>query len=131
MSAADTELVTGIYERWAEGDFETLDVFDPHVVFIMPPDFPDAGIYFGVEGVREYMYEFLRSWDRATIEAEEVIPGEGGVVVAVNQRASGSGSGAVTDFRYFHVWSLRAGKVIRLETIRKRADALGLIGVRE
>ena len=35
------------------------------------------------------------------------------------------------EFRYFHVWSFRGGKVIRLETFRERAEAFEAAGLRE
>lgn len=51
------------------------------------------------------------------------------VVVAVLQRGEGSQSGAATEFRYFHVWSLRDEKVIRLENFRERSAALKAAGL--
>jgi ketosteroid isomerase-like protein len=53
------------------------------------------------------------------------------VVAAVRQRGVGSGSGAATEFRYFHVWSFRGAKVIRLENFRERAEALEAAGLPE
>lgn len=42
MSEANTEAIQAIYQRWSQGDFQTADVLDPHVVFVMRPEFPDA-----------------------------------------------------------------------------------------
>jgi ketosteroid isomerase-like protein len=51
------------------------------------------------------------------------------VVVAMLQRGVGGGSGVETELRYFHVWSFRGGKAIRLETFRERAEALEAVGI--
>ena len=53
------------------------------------------------------------------------------MVAAVVQRGVGDGSGAATEFRYFHVWSFRGGKAIRIENFRRRAEALEAVGLSE
>ena len=35
-----------------------------------------------------------------------------------------TGSGAMTDFRYFQVWTFRDGRVIGLRNVREREDAI-------
>jgi ketosteroid isomerase-like protein len=126
MPAENAETVSALYERWSEGDFRTaLDVVDPHVLLVMPPDFPDSGTYLGVERLVEYMRGFLEPWDRLTIEAEEITHVDGSVVAAVLQRGAGIESGAETELRYFQVWSFRGDKAIRLENFRERAEAMG------
>jgi ketosteroid isomerase-like protein len=97
----------------------------------MGPGFPDAGTYLGPEGVAEYTRGFLEPWSRITIDAEEISEAGDSVVVAVWQRGTGTGSGAVTEFRYFHVWSFRGSRVIRFETFRERAEAIEAAGLRE
>ena len=132
MSPQNVELVRGVYERWSEGDFQaSVELFDPLVLLVMRPEFPDAGTYLGLEGVAEYTRGFLEPWARITIEAEEIADAADSVVVAVCQRGVGSGSGAATEFRYFHVWSFRGRKVIRLEAVRERTQAVELIGLGE
>ena len=130
MSQQNLEAIRGVYERWGEGDFRaSVDLFDPLALLVMRPEFPDAGTYLGVDRIEEYTRGFLEPWTRITIDAEE-IAGEGdSVVVAVLQRGVGGGSGAATELRYFHVWSFRGGKVIRLESVRERAQALEAAGL--
>jgi ketosteroid isomerase-like protein len=126
------QLIKGVYERWREGDFRAgVELFDPLILFIMRPEFPDAGSYLGVERVAEYMRGLLEPWTHLTIEAEEIIEAGDSMVVAVHQRGTGGGSGAPTGFRYFQVWSFRGDKVIRFESIRERADALRAVGLPE
>lgn len=119
-----------IYAGWAAGDFTaSVEHFDPDVLFVMGSGFPDAGRYLGHEGVAKYTRGFLEPWTRITIEPEELIPAGDSVVAAVRQHGFGSGSGAETEFHYFQVWTFRGPKVIRFETFRERAEALGAVGL--
>ena len=126
------EMIRSVYARWAEGDFRAgSDLFDPWIVFVIRPEFPDAGAYLGPEQVAGYMRGFLEPWTRLTITAEEIIDAGDSVVAAVRQVGEGSGSGAATELRYFHVWTFRADRVIRFESVRERAEALALVGRNE
>jgi ketosteroid isomerase-like protein len=130
MSQENVETVRGVYERWSQGDFRArVDVLDPLVLFVLRPEFPDAGSYLGLERLGEYMRGFLEPWTRLTMEAEEIIDAGDSVIAALVQRGVGDGSGAPTEFRYFHVWSFRGRKVIRLECVRQRAEALAAVGL--
>jgi len=132
MSQENVEAVGNVYDRWSQGDFRAgVDILDPLVLFVLPPEFPDAGNYLGPEGLEGYMRGFLEPWIRLTIEAEAIADAGDSVLVGVLQRGVGGGSGAPTEFRYFQVWSFRGRKVIRLENFRERADALEAVGLRE
>ena len=130
MSEGNVEAVRRIYADWSEGDFQSRpELLDPLVLFVMGEGLPDTGQYLGVGQLAKYMRGFLEPWERLTIEAEEIIPAGDSLFAAVVQRGVGSGSGAATELRYFHVWSLRTGKVIRLETLRDRSAALAAVGL--
>jgi ketosteroid isomerase-like protein len=131
MSRDNVEAVRVVYERWSRGDFRaSLDVLDPDATLVLRPEFPDAGSYRGLDRIEEYTRGFLEPWTQITIEPEEMIDAGDSVVVAVRQRGRGKGSGVVTDFRYFQVWSFRGAKVVRLENVRERAEALQAAGPR-
>lgn len=132
MSQENVEAIRAVYERFSEGDFgASLDVVDPLVLLVMPPEFPDPGTYLGLERLAEYTRGFLEPWTRITIEAEEITAAGDSVIVSVRQRGVGRESGAETEFRYFQVWSFRGGKAIRLENFRERSQALEAVGLRE
>jgi ketosteroid isomerase-like protein len=131
MPGEHVNAVREVYARWGQGDFAaSLDVADPLILFVLGPEFPDAGSYLGVEGLREYTRGFLEPWSRLTIEAEEVTPAGDSVVVTVLQRGVGGESGVTTELRYFQVWSFRGARAIRLENFRERAEALEAVGLR-
>ena len=130
MSQQNLEAIRSVYERWGEGDFRGgVDLYDAQVVFIQRPEFPESGTYLGPDGVTDYMRGFLEPWTQITIAAEEIVEAGDSVVVAVNQRGVGAGSGAITELRYFHVWSFRGGKVIRWENFRDREEAFAAVGL--
>jgi ketosteroid isomerase-like protein len=129
MASGNLDLIRGVYERWGEGDFASGEPFDPLILFVMGEGLPDAGSYLGLEELAEYMRGFLEPWERITIEADEVIEAGDSVFVAVSQRGTGQGSGAAAELHYFHVWTFRAGRAIRLETVRDRDEALAKAGI--
>ena len=96
--------------------------------FVIGPDFPDTGLYKGLEGVNRYTRLFLDPWDRITIKAEEMEVEGTSIVAAVLQEGTGSGSGAATEFRYFQVWTFADGKVVRWQNYRDRESALAAAG---
>jgi ketosteroid isomerase-like protein len=130
VAEGNVESVRRVYESWGRGDFAgTTGVLDEHVLMVVRPEFPDTGTYLGPEAIAEYTRGFLEPWSEITIRAEEIIPAGDSVVVAVLQRGEGDASGAVTEFRYFHLWTFRGGKAIRLEMIRERDEALEAAGL--
>lgn len=130
MSEENVEVVRGVYERWAEGDFRAgVELFHPEFEFVLPSGFPESGTYRGVGEMAEYMREFLEPWDRMRIAADELIDAGEAVVASVVQTATGSGSGAATVFRYHQVWTFREDRVVRLENFRERDPALASVGL--
>jgi len=130
MSEEKVETVRRVYERWSEGDFAaSVPVFDEHVVFVLGPEFPDAGAYLGLEAVAGYTRGLLEAWTKFTLEAEEMIDAGDSVVAAVVQRGVGDSSGIETEIRYFQVWTFRGPTAIRLEGFRERGEALEAVGL--
>src|SRR4051812_40068428 len=58
MSEGRVETVRAIYEQWAHGDFRAgTELYDPSVLLILRPEFPDPGAYCGPEEIARYMRE--------------------------------------------------------------------------
>ncbi len=119
------EIVRSIYDRWREGDFQTPSkLFDRNVIFVMPPELPDAGTYLGTDALADYTRQFLEPWTHLTIDGHDLVAAGDTVLASVVQRGAGDASGAETEIRYFQLWSFRGDRVIRLENFRDRGDAL-------
>jgi ketosteroid isomerase-like protein len=72
MSRQNVDLVRAVYEEWAKGNFTVGgELWDSRVVFIPVADLPDAGVYFGVDGITSFMRDFLAPWTNYTIAAED------------------------------------------------------------
>lgn len=123
------ERVRAVFARYAEGDFAaSLSLLDPSVAFVVDTDIPDGGVFFGFDGVREYMTRFLEPWERLTLTGEEYETVGDTVIVKITQHAIGRGSGAPAVLEYFHLWTFRGERVVHLEvTLREQRvrEALG------
>lgn len=133
MSQEKVEVMRRVFDDWGRGDFRpAVELFDPHVLLVLRPGFPDAGRYLGPEEIANYMRRYLLvSWSDLALEADELVDAGDSVVVHVRQRGVGLGSGAVTELRYFQVWTFRGDAVIRIESIREREEALDAVGLHE
>jgi ketosteroid isomerase-like protein len=131
VSSENVETLRRVYDRWGHGDFTAgIDLYDPHVVLVLRPEFPEFGAKYGLEALGRYMREdFLRDFAGATIAGTEFLEAGDSVVVRVDQQATGPRSGAPVRMGYFQVWTFRGGSVIRIESIMERADALRAAGL--
>jgi ketosteroid isomerase-like protein len=80
--------------------------------------------YRGAEGLLEWLDEGDDAFDDFTVELLEVEELAGHVVASLCQRGRGKASGAEVDHRFTHVWSLRDGRAIRLQSFANRDDAV-------
>ena len=133
MSQENVENVRQIYERWGRGDFRAgQEIYDPYVLLVLRPEFPEPGAYCGPDEIGKYMREdFLADFADASIAGEEFLEAGDSVIVRVNQQATGPESGVPVGMRYYQVWTFRGRSVIRIESIRERADALQATGLSE
>ena len=131
MSGTRVDTVRAIYERWGRGEFAAgVELYDPNVLLVLNPEFPDPGTYLGLEAIGDYMRrQFLSDLDDAAISGEEFIEAGDSVVVRVNQIATGPESGARVPIVYYQAWTFRGDSVIRIESIRERGDALSAVGL--
>jgi ketosteroid isomerase-like protein len=64
------------------------------------------------------------AFDEFVVELLEVEELAGHVVVSLRQGGRGKASGAEVDLRFTHVWTLRDGRAIRLQSFARRDDAV-------
>jgi ketosteroid isomerase-like protein len=80
--------------------------------------------YRGPEALLEWMDEGDDAFDDFTIELLDVEELGGHVMASMRQRGRGKASGAEVDNHFTHVWTLRGGRAIRLESFARRDDAV-------
>jgi ketosteroid isomerase-like protein len=129
----DLKTLRGIYEHWARGEFWDVSAYDPEIEYVLAPDVFESGTYHGYEGMeRGFRSGWLDSWSDLRIEAEEFrTASDGQIVVLVHQTGIGKTSGVTAETHGAHVWTLRDGKVVRLEVHANREQALEAAGLRE
>jgi ketosteroid isomerase-like protein len=94
-------------------------------------DVPDGGpTYHGPEGVRDFFRRWVGTFDEWGYEVGEVIDAGDSVVVQVRQWGRGKGSGVAVDQRFWQVWTIHDGKVIRGTFHTEEAEALEAAGLR-
>ncbi len=132
MAEENVEIVRGIFQGWTSGDFGTAaTVFDPHVVFVVRPPFPDEGVFLGLDGMGDYMRRFLEQWERFTVEADSLRAVGDTVLAHAVQHAAGKASGVAGEVRYFMLFTFRGGRIVRMESMLHEAEALEAVGLRE
>ena len=130
MSRENVEMLRLVYKEWERGEFAaSLPLFDDNLTLTIDSGIPDGGDYIGPDGVRAYMSFFLAPWESLTIAAESFRDVEDNVLVEVRQTGIGRSSGISVEHQYFQVWTFRAGKVVRLETIMSEKRALEAVGL--
>jgi ketosteroid isomerase-like protein len=133
MSRENVELVRRGYEAFASGrlDFEFLD---PEIEWHGPREFPDlAEPHYGHEGVTRYIAKLNEVFDDYVMVAEEFIDVAGDqVLVFAREGGRGKGSGAeVQTHPTGHLWTIRDGKAVRMQSYWERSNALEAAGLRE
>jgi ketosteroid isomerase-like protein len=132
MSEENVELVRGILERWAVGNFVAgVADFDPHVVHVVGPSFPESGVFLGPERIRDYMHRFLAQWEHYTIEGKDVRAAGDTVLARVVQRGRGRSSGIDSEVESFMLFTFRGPRIVRMEMMLDQNEALEAVGLSE
>jgi ketosteroid isomerase-like protein len=80
--------------------------------------------YRGPEALLGWLDEGDDAFDDFTVELLEVEELGGHVVASMRQRGRGKASGAEVDQRFTHVWTLRSGRAMRMQSFAHRDDAI-------
>jgi ketosteroid isomerase-like protein len=133
MSEENVEIVRGILDSWAKGDFRTeTQPFDPELSFeTFMPDADGAVTAHGLREVEAFSRDWLAQWRLYRIIGEEFRDVDDKVFVSVRQVAAGGQSGVEVESPGFTVWTLREGSVVRLSLHYDRPEALEAAGLSE
>jgi ketosteroid isomerase-like protein len=130
MSQENVEIVRRIYEGWAQGDFSAGEVFEPEVEFVMP-DWPEGSSSRGLDAMRRAWLSTLSAWDDFRVEPGPLFDTGERIVVLTHVRARGKGSGVETQATTATVWTIEAGRVVRLALYWDTKEALEAAGLSE
>ena len=130
MSQENVEVVRRAiaYEYYGVGDLaEAEAIFDPQVV-LNPTDEAASS---GFAAMRADMERWASAFDELKVTIEEVIDAGDQVVVVAYHQGRGRASGVDVNTRFYEVYTLREGKVSRIDEFDERAEALEAAGLRE
>ena len=85
---------------------------------------PDRETRYGKEGIKQLFASYMEAFDALRLEPEEFIDAGDQVVVLLQQRVRGKGSGAEVVGNIAHVWTLRGPDVHRLRIFGDKEQAL-------
>jgi uncharacterized protein len=115
--ARDTESVLALYDADVELDATRLGLVGSAV-----------GIFRGHDGLRSLFREWNEAWAKVEYSYDELIDEGDKVVSVVTRHARGRSSGIDVQRPFALVWTVRDGKVVRVEWFLDREEALEAAG---
>jgi ketosteroid isomerase-like protein len=106
---------------------EALAYADPGIVWNPVEELPAQGH----DAVRTSLAHWKAEWDDYTLAAEEFVDMGERVLVTVRLGGRGRGSGVEIDARFYDVYTLRDGMIVRMDQFTERAEALEAAGKAE
>ncbi|MBN1528334.1 MAG: nuclear transport factor 2 family protein [Thermoleophilaceae bacterium] len=130
MSHESLETIRRVYEGVTTRLETPRELFDPDYEFDNTELWPDLADVLGHDAALAAMREYWETFDGYHVEIEEVIHAdEGRVVVAVRDGGRMRGTDAEVWNSFFHVWTLRDGRIIRLSVHTDRDRSLEVAGL--
>ncbi len=132
MAEQNKETIQRIFESWGEGDFSAgLDDLDPNVLFVVRPPFSENAVLVGPAAISEFLLSFFApiAPGSLTVTANRIRKAGDTVIADVTHRMQGRTSGIEGDLDYFMLFTFRGTKIVRIESIIDRAEALEAAGL--
>jgi ketosteroid isomerase-like protein len=125
MPGENADWVSRAYGAFGRRDWDALgELLDPSIDFRTTVEATS-----GYAGVEDWIRQADELFEGFEIDVEEVIDAGDRVVVLVHERGTGRGSGVAIDHRLAHVWTLRDGRAVALESFTERDEALAAAGL--
>jgi uncharacterized protein len=119
------------YAALSRGDIEAVfELLDPDVEVRDRPESPDPSVYHGYEGARTAFQQSVEMFEGFELVPEDVFARDDHVVVVLQMRGQGKGSGVPVDERIAHHWTLRDNRPVRLQVYSDPDDALAAAGIK-
>ena len=137
MSKENVEIVRRVYKAVGQGDTEAvLATYDPAVEwdFRESPfrDFLNENVYRGHEGIRRFIRErYDDAWAEVEDHLDELIDAGEHVISVVTSRGRGRASGVEVNREHAGLWTIRAGRIVRVAWFGTRAEAVEAAGLPE
>ncbi len=125
MHQENVELVRKGYDAWNRGDIAAaVALAHPDFEWVAPPDLVGARGGRGRADFGRYLRSFSEVWDEFRCEPKGFWSAGDTVLVLVRETGRGKLSGARVHHHLVHVWTIRDGRVTRMEGHVERPDTL-------
>ncbi len=134
MSQENVELVRRIFDLWngpGMSPAQRPDFFAPEVRFDLSGRKLNPAVYDGYEGLDRFTSEVGEVWDEFSIRLTELIDADPKVVSVMHATGRGRGSGIEIEGAMAWVWTLREGRVVRVDGDFEREQGLEAAGLEE
>ena len=134
MSRENVEVVRRVFEAFRAGNVErVLEMVDPAVEWDLSraATWPERPVYRGYDDVSRFFAEWTGEWEDYEFDVEELLDAGQRVVAVVRDGGRSKKAGIKLERRHGEVWTLRDGKVVRVDLFDTKADALQAVGLRE
>ena len=123
-------MVKRVYDDWSQGRFWSDDLYTPDLELRWFPDMPDRNDEEkGTSDVIDSVKEWLAAWRDVRLVAEEYVPVGDRVAVFASVSAMGRKSGVQLSDHVAHLWTVRDGRIARLEAYRTLEEAVAAAGL--
>jgi ketosteroid isomerase-like protein len=133
MSQENVEIVQRAWKAYRRRDNDAaLALYDPEIEIDLRSEARvGSGVYHGIEGVQRWLRDLSVAFGELKSEVEEWIDADDQVIAMVRSYGRGRRSGVPVDMLEAHLWTVRDGKLRRLQTFATRAKALEAAGLRK
>ena len=116
VSRENAELIRFAIEAYMRDGLAAVDeVWDPEIEFHEDPAFPESGVYRGARAIDAYFAQFRQHFEGFSFEVEEAVEAGEKVLALIHLRMRARGGDAHVDQRAGWVFTVRDGKVLRIE----------------
>jgi len=130
MSPQNVDIVRRVYEAWARDQLPGPEgLLDAEIEYVNPAGALEPGTRRGIDAFSAAIETVLDSWEVWEMEPERFRAVGDQVAVVVRYRSRGRGSGVEVEGRESALWTLRRGKVVRMEWFHGADDALDALGL--
>src|SRR5918995_1165587 len=131
MSEENVEIVRSQVERFKATGELSPETAAEDIAWHDPPDFPDAQVHMGVDGILEALRVWSSAWSEWQIELDDYVDAGELVLVRGKQSGRGKDTGILVEQPLCLVYLLRDGKVVEVRAFFNEHQALEAAGLRE
>ena len=133
MSQENVEIIGRFYDAMARRDLAgAIEFHDSEVVVINTPNSPDTAPYVGHAGLGAWVRDVRAGVGQFRVEADETIDvDESRVIVIGRVCGEGRASGLPVEIPLTTVYTLRDGRIVRVQAYDTKAQALEAVGLSE